>query len=359
MPRLYVAVFEALSPLLIRKRGSPRGFEGIANYIPGSTLAPAIARVAGLSGGYELITRGFSVSDSYPIRIDNKPYIAIPAPPGSFRVKSIGRDTGAKALVCGPTRSQGSQAARSIAEDYWASRIGFPPIGLVKEVKVSTPIVILGNEPLFEKEGQKCFRAEEIKVEPEHSYDSVAINPARGSAEPEMLFTYYALERGTVFWATISLPDSARLPGQALANIGGGQSRGYGRIRLCFEEIPTEVLESLRKIYQGVVQRGNDPLIYLWSPLPAKPPSIPSWCITGWSTVLDQPKASIPAHPPGTIMQLSMLHGIALENPLAARFQGLVPPLGHAEPLASSPVPPSFPYLQQIVENIMGRCLGR
>ena len=360
MPRLYVAVFKALSPLLIRKRVSPRGFEGIANYIPGSTLAPAIAKVAGLSGGYELVAEGFSVSDSYPVRIDDDPRIAIPAPPGSFKVKSIGRDLGAKALVCGPLRSRRDQATvRSIAEEYWASQIGFPPIGLVKEVKVSTPIVISGNEPLFEKEGQICFRAEEIRVEPEHSYDSVAINPARGSAEPEMLFTYYAFERGTMFWATISLPDNAELPDRALASIGGGQSRGYGRIRLCFGEIPSEILESLRKNYHNLIQGDNDPLLYLWSPLPAKPPNIPSWRITGWSTILDQPKASIPAYPPGTIMPLSTLHRTTLENPLATRFQGLIPPLGHAEPLLTSPVPPSFPYLQQIARILIEKCLER
>ena len=359
MPRLYVAVFKALSPLLIRKRRSTRGFEGIANYIPGSTLAPAIAKIAGLSSGYRLIAEGFSVSDSYPVKIIDEPRIAIPAPRGSFKIKSVGRDLGAKALVCGPIRSKDYRVtARSMAEDYWASWIGFPPIGLVKEVKVSTPMVILGSEPLFEKEEMKCFRAEEARIEPEHSYDSVAINPARGNAEPEMLFTYYALERGTMFWATISLPDNARLPDQALAGIGGGQSRGYGRIRLCFKEIPTEILESLRKIYHRVVQEDNDPLIYLWSSLPAKPSNTPPWRITGWSTILDQPKASIPARPPGTVMPLNKLD-TRIESPVVARFQGLAPPLGHAEPLSTSPIPPSFPYLQQVAKILTEECLER
>jgi hypothetical protein len=67
LPRYYVAVLYALSTILVRKRRSPRGYEAVDNYIPGSTLGGAIARILGLAG-LNALSRGFSVSDAYPVR---------------------------------------------------------------------------------------------------------------------------------------------------------------------------------------------------------------------------------------------------------------------------------------------------
>lgn len=344
MPRYYLAVLKSLAPVLIRRRNAPQGTEGFEHYIPGSSLAAAFARALGLRGGYELVAKGFSVSHAYPVRrVGNRWLPSMPAPSVSLRIKNIGVELDPSVVTC-----PGADAvrARSVMQSYWESVLGFPVTGLVKEVRLGTPLVVTQTRSVA-LDGIVCHSAVLADVEAGVARDSVAVNPYRGTAEREMLFTYFALPEGTVFWVTLSLPDDVEAPVEEpfVLWIGGARSRGYGRAVAVITEYAL----------QGV--SGSCEKLYLWShAVPRHPARARAELPPGWSRAMG-PRMAVPTLPPGAIVHASMLLGVEQGACDAARlrFWGVLPPTGHVEPVDPPSLPRSYGDALRIVEQLMHR----
>jgi len=364
--KILAAVVYAESPILVRRRRSPRGFEAVENTIPGSTLAGALldALFPG-SEGYRLVGENYAVADAYPVeKVDGKYRPSMPAPPVTLSIKNVREDLHPTTVMC-PLVNRGDEEIGRIYENaysYWEGKLGYRPLGLVKRVRQGTPIVLASLEPLEDKGLEGCYAAKKAEVGSSYSYDSVAVNPARGSAEKEMLFTYYALPPGKLFWTLISLPDEAELPGRASrketvlinARLGGGKSRGYGRARIALKELEESVLAALRRDMESALHGSH--AVYLWSSLPATPETnLPTLPQHGWSRVLNAPKLSTPSIPPGTLLAPRdyQPYRDRLQDPLAARVQGLIPPRGQAEPLPQDkPIPATIRQLADIIDTL-------
>lgn len=358
--RILVAVIYAESPILIRRRRSPRGFEAVENTIPGSTLAGALLdALSPGSEGYKLVANGYAVADAYPVvylvdEADGKYRPSMPAPPVTLTVKKVKEDLKPEVISC-PLVGRSAKEVYERLYSHWERMLGYYPVGLVKRIRQGTPIAPLLHYPIRDAGLKDCFAAKKVNVEPSDSYDSVAISPARGNAEKEMLFTYYALPRGTLFWTIISLPDEVEPRGECIeARLGGGKSRGYGRVRIALKELDKGVLAALREDMEKALHGGH--AVYLWSSLPAPPgTALPMLPQQGWSRVLNAPKLSVPSIPPGTLLAPEdyQPHRDRLQDPLAARVQGLAPPRGQAEPLPKeNPVPATITRLADTIDTL-------
>ena len=342
MPRYYLAVIKSLAPVLIRRRNAPQGTEGFEHYIPGSSLAAAFARALGLRGGYELVAKGFSVSHAYPVkRVDGHWLPSMPAPPASLRIKNVGVKLEPSVVTC---PSADTVKARSAVQGYWESRLGFPVTGLVKEVRLGTPLVVTREKSVV-ADGVVCHSAALASVEAGMARDSVAINPYRGTAEREMLFTYFALPEGTVFWATVSLPEDVNPPIEEpfMLWIGGARSRGYGRALAVMKE------------YKPRGPNASCEALYLWShAVPRHPARATAELPPGWSKAMG-PRMAVPSLPPGAIVDASTLLGIEQGTCDAARlrFQGALPPTGHSEPVEPPSLPRSYSEASSVIEQLM------
>lgn len=343
----YIVVVKALQPLMIRSRLSPRGYEAVSNAIPASTLAGALARALQLEEGYGLVARGYAVSEAYPVvEVEGRFVPAFPAPLLTVKIKSV-EGGGPRLLVC--LHAGGSDPLELLRKVYgfWEKKLGFKPLGLIKVVKLGTPVALASTQPLEDLE--ECYAGVDAEVEASYSYDSTAVNPAKGSVEKEMLYTYYAIPRNTLFWATVLLPDDVRVRGRVVElRLGGGRTRGYGRALAAMERLPDRLLEELEEEYREIV--GSEYKLFLWSPLPVKF----GWQMVrcGWSSVVGAPRLAIPVMKPGSLLEPKDKL-LTSKSFLEARFRGLVPPLGHAEPVSRRKrLPPSLQKLAPIVERL-------
>ena len=341
MPSFYTIVLYSHTPILIRRRIVPQGTEGFEDYIPGSTLAAALAKALRLNGGYTLVARGFSVSHAYPVAGE----AALPAPTTTLRLKKVNTSENYPRVLTCP--GLGPREARRRASEYWERILGHSVRGLVKEVKPGTP---LAPTKASEETPEGCYPAQQVRVEASHGHDSVTINTFRGTSESEMLFTYFAIPEGHFFWATVSLPDDANVATKTRLElrIGGAQTRGYGRATAVLLELDTKALgDALNKSCTG-----GAPL-YLWShALPKSLGEATSHLPPGWSKAKG-PKLKLPSYPPGTVVSPEKLLGAGnpYQDPLEARLLGITPPLGHAEPLRPGTLPASHAILNRLVQQ--------
>jgi len=344
LAKYYVVVIRSEAPILIRRRDAPQGTEGFENYIPGSSLAAAIARALNLGGGYELAAKGFSVSHAYPVKqVDGRWLPSMPAAPTSLRLKRVKEHEGPDTVVCfgaNPVK------ARMAMQSYWEAGLGFPVVGLVKEVRLGTPLIVrLDKEPL-RIDGLKCYIAAPAEVSAEVARDSVAVDYYRGTAEREMLFTYFALPAGSLFWATLSLPDDVEPPlEEALTiRVGGAGSRGYGRSLAVIAE------------YKQAMQLVPCRKLYLWShAVPRHPEAVSATQPPGWSRARG-PRMAVPSIPPGALVDAESLLGVDPRscNAEMLRFHGALPPTGHMEPVE----PPDLPRSYTDVSLLLGRIVS-
>jgi len=354
--RILAALVYAESPILIRRRRSPRGFEAVKNSIPGSTLAGALLDVFSPgSEGYELVANGYAVADAYPVeKVNGKYRPSMPAPTATLTVKKVKEDLEPEVISC-PLLGRSAREIYERLYSYWERMLGYYPVGIVKRIRQGTPIAPLLHYPIRDSDLKYCFAAKKVNVEPSDSYDSVAISPARGNAEKEMLFTYYALPRGTLFWTLISLPDEVEPPKELIkTRLGGGKSRGYGRVRIALKELDKGVLAALRGDMEKALHGSY--AVYLWSSLPALPEiALPTLPQHGWSRFLNAPKLSVPSIPPGMLLAPEdyQPYWHRLQDLLAARVQGLAPPRGQAEPLSEeNPVPATITHLADTIDTL-------
>ena len=347
----YIVVVRTLQPLMIRGRLSPRGYEALGNVIPASTLAGALARALRLEGGYGLVARGYAVSEAYPVvEVEGGGLApAFPAPLLTVKVKPV-EGRGPRFLVCLHVGGEGPLELLRKVYSFWEEKLGFKPLGLIKVVKPGAPVALASMKPL---EGlEECYAGVGAEVEASYSYDSTAVNPARGSVEKEMLYTYYAIPRNTLFWATVSLPDDVHVESRVVElRLGGGRTRGYGRAVAAMERLPDTLLEELEKEYREIVEGGEEYRFFLWSPLPARLGQ-QTMFRCGWSSIAGMPRLAMPMVKPGSLLELENRQ-LASQSLLEARFRGLVPPLGHAEPVSGKRrLPPSLQKLTPIVERL-------
>jgi len=346
MPTYYVAVIEALSPLLVRRRETrQQGAETLENVLPGSSVAGGLLRGLAaridacrqyLGAPYRAVEDGFSVSDAYPVlRAGGELLPSLPAYRYAFRVKNVGGDLPPR-LLCPETLVGTVEEARRAVEEIACSQLGIRPLGLYKELRP--------GEPIVPSQGQRlgpCIAARGAEARAELSYDSVAVSTARGSAEKEMLYTYHAIPPGTVFWATVSLPDACSIEGERLAlaaRLGGLRSRGFGKTRILLYKLDRRQLQELYSRASG----GKRPqTLVLMSRLPLTPldEAVPAGLSRGWSYQRNEPKLSVPLLPPGSTPPPSRRPPASPEALLSARFQGLAPPQGHVDLLGENGLP--------------------
>jgi len=331
---VYLGVVRALTPLMIRRRRGPRGFESLEGIVPGSSIAGALVRALRLD-------KPGIASDGYPVYNNGEKRIpSLPTPHTAFKIKFIPRGANTrvpKRILLPLVLSE--VEARHIALNIWKGKLGFTPTGLVKPVK-SAGIIPLGGS------GQGYVEIEEVDVVASQVYDSVAVNPARRSAEPQMLFTYHAIPKGAEFWFTYTVPDERDLSGCYNVRIGGGRSRGFGHaeVRLAKWEQACPVAP----------QDGGFEAYFVWSRLPVYPDQPGGILLGGWSSVAGKPKMSLRYVLPGRIVGPRVVSGMVGDlDYCRLRFVGATPPLGHVEGVHEGEfLPRSYKQLLSRINNI-------
>ena len=344
-PHYYLGVVRALEPIMIRSRRTPRGYESLSDVLPASSLAAALARGLGLGGGLELLSRGYAVSDAYPVYIRRGDYVpTIPSTPTTYKIKNIGGIGSSlpRAFFCLTTPGNETRVYRRVYE-HVERKIKFKPSGLLKNVKTGSPVAIEGDKS---EDDVPCVAARVVEVRAEHSYDSVAINPGRGSAEEEMLFTYYAIPAGTCFWFTAAIPGEVSEESLE-TRIGGRTSAGYGRAHVIIERIGDDVVERIEEHYSG-----DEAYMYLWSPSPSL--ALTGLSRPGWSRASGRPRLAVPLLPAGSVIERRRA-GERI-GVVEARFRGIAPPYGQAEPVRSDDaVPYTFTLFSQRISELCRR----
>lgn len=312
---IYRIEIELLSPMIISHPQPGRVLRGEYRYIPSTTIKGAILsmlyREYGASVHEESLNPRICIHPGYPI-FDG--YEARYAHPLIYKCK-VCRD-GENIIV-----------DKSILDPDGLGRFNLerlePPYKCGRgHIYAISP---LKNTLLILRDG--VYHPVEVETT---SLDSIGINRYLGSTEHGMLYTYIVVAPGVKYGSMIYDPDD-RLEGYGLTegthriNIGRGISRGLGLARLRVErhdeylsERVKEIMEYLELMGEYIILRAKSPLSpYLG--LRSQPwdlegfighdigggiliPNGPPLKVRGYSSYTNQPKLSIMAYPPGTLV---------------------------------------------------------
>lgn len=216
--RFFEFIFELLSPAIVTKRLTERGFHLPFDHIPSMTLRGAIL-TALFREGYvdkdflakEAKSPEVIVSPAYLFVEGKKSY---PCHPFAYKCKVPHGDN-----------LEAINYASKIIPDLENERE--PQIELVCSRGHSTveglhpkPVIPFGSNL---KEVSVMF----------HEAMSVGMNKHKASSERNMLFNYEAIAAGQEFWATIAIPSEKLEVDKGFEFfIGRGTSRGFGRARV-------------------------------------------------------------------------------------------------------------------------------
>lgn len=315
------------APLLIRARAHKVGFEPLRNRIPATTIGGALASRR-LFSYSDVVSGRVFISDAYPIAGDTHP--TMPALPICAKIKEgIGPEELGNRVICSLNALKSHNPGKSFLEDLdkLSDKLH---IDLHVAVKPARSEILYECNRLKEYPGMTACKRFTIKGV---WRDSVAINVSMKRGEEGMLYSYEAIDH-KLWWGVAYLDEdiASRIGRESLELlIGGGRGRGFGRATFKFTFIS-------EKDYYTKLSQETAHWYMLWSPLPLTRVSpvkhaIPSGKILleSWSSS-GPPRPSIPSLAPGSLVETDV-------DPLKARFQGLLPPHGSAEPLTMEGLP--------------------
>lgn len=344
---LLVYLVELKAPLLVRARRHRAGFEPLRDRIPATTLGGALA-AAGIASRADLASGRAFVSDAYPVAGQScEP--SMPAPGVCVEVKrgapSLHRsleplDGG---VACFTQAASASDPARVVVDSLAtiSEKLGFSVEGLTKRV-VGAPVTCSGPRLVAGVRLLSCRRVEVAGA----WRDSVSMSYRRRRSEEGMLYSYEAVDH-RLWWGV------ARLPGEAVkalekgvdVRLGGGRSRGFGEAEV--RALPLDPGDYSR------VAGGGGGWYMLWTPLPLTPGMRPPRAappvtieLSSWGSRGARP--TLKALAPGVLVD----PGDGGPGPLQARFAGLSPPHGSAEPLPPGRLPPSLEAARPLLARL-------
>jgi len=248
--RLFEFAFELLSPAIVTRRVTERGFHLPLNYIPSATLRGAILTALFHEGliSYDSLLREAEsprtiVSQAYPYLNGEKSY---PCHPFAYKCK-VPHENGIEIL---------NYVRKVILELEYGNEPSF-------ELKCSQGHS--ATESLHPKPVIPSKRVLKEVASTLHEAMSVGINKHSASSERGMLFDYEAIAAGQEFWATLALADEKLEIDEGFEfSIGRGISRGFGRARV-FSIKELDLTEAIENVKNAV--RNRVIVLYATSPL--------------------------------------------------------------------------------------------
>ena len=329
------------TPLLIRARPHRVGYEPLRDRIPATTVGGALAS-QGLFSLSDVTSGSVFVSDAYPV-VGGEP--AMPTPPVCIRVKEgVGSKAVEGRIICSLRALESDKPAEALLEDInnLETELG---VELRASMKPAGGEVVYGCDRL--REYSNVLVCNRFKAKG-FWRDSVAISFSTRRAEDGMLFSYEAINHA-LWWGVARLPDEIyeKLEEQRLEVVmGGGRGRGFGRAEIKFVLVEEEM-------YRGALGSSAKKRYLLWSPLPLVASVNVSHVIPSGRVIIESwseagiPRPGIPALAPGSLLKVN-------EDPLRARFYGLLPPHGSAEPFTGDGIPVSLHVARKLIQKLVG-----
>lgn len=234
-----------VSPTVVSKGRTDRGFETETQIIPGQTIGGAVNRVL----GYGFTASRLPKIVSSPAFLAHEGERMLPAYPFLYACRECGK-------FIKPEKEKLASLANSsigqIAEKFIVSRC--------ERGHLLRPM----HPKLVSKKFDPLYTAESKTV----SLVSVGMNRYTASSHTGLLFEYTALEPGVEFGVTLASVDGKDLPDRIdRLLIGRGTSRGFGRAE-CTKQCEIDCEQEMAKIWGK--ELPNRMVFYLISPMPLK-----------------------------------------------------------------------------------------
>lgn len=253
----YLAHITLKSPAIIPRRRSARGYVGVKDSIPGSTLGGAVLsslrrhNKIDTKEAEELVKSGGIISSPAFPREKNKLYY--PSHPFIWKCKQPGCrryvTTIEKVLNLLETGSELSRDIIPLACDEGHRS----PEKQQKPLPAST--LLHGGRT--DKDMDECRELEFVESV---RFVSVPVSRHRASAIVGALYYYEALPTGLEYWAIVSVRESIVSEGSYEIRIGRGVSKGFGKADLKFKKI------NLERLQNKLTQKSGNLVLYTLSP---------------------------------------------------------------------------------------------
>lgn len=233
----YLATLKLKSPAIIPRRRSARGYTGVKDTIPGSTVGGAILawlrrhNKVDIKQAEELAKSGGIVSSPAFPRKNNKLYY--PAHPFIWKCKDP--ECGAYVTTIERVLNE-LESGKELDTDIIPSACGEGHRSLEKlQRPLPASILLKGvNNDKDTKSGQQHF--ESVR------HVSVPVSRHRASSIVGALYSYEALPTGLEYWAIVSIKEGIMGEGNYEIRIGRGVSRGFGKAELRTKKIDIDRL---------------------------------------------------------------------------------------------------------------------
>ncbi|MBO3769588.1 MAG: hypothetical protein QXS51_04180 [Thermoproteota archaeon] len=326
--RFFEFIFELLSPAIVTKRLTDRGFHLPLDHIPPMTLRGAILTAFFREGrvdknflSKEVRSPELIVSPAYPFVEGRKSY---PCHPFAYKCKVPHGDS-LEVINYATKIIHDLEAEREPQIEFTCSRGHSTIEGLHPK-----PVIPFGPNL---KEVRILF----------HEAISVGINKHKASSERNMLFDYEAIAAGQKFWATLALPNEKLEINEGFEFfIGRGISRGFGRSRVTSVK-EVNLNEEVEHVKNSIKNKAI--VLYALSPLLSSRDVISSPYPTemcsgkllvdrvygrmtslhcGWDMMSNKERPTLKASNPGSVIVARVSNGLSLEEIAKLVFLGTV-----------------------------------